>query len=72
MTEALEQAISKVQELSPEEQNRVAELIEEEYEQLQWRRLVESPESLILLDKLSEQALERERAGQTTPLEDLF
>lgn len=72
MTEALEKAISRAQLLPPEEQDRLAELLEEEYEQLEWRRLVESPESLAMLDELARQARERERAGQTTPLEDLF
>lgn len=72
MTEALEKAISKARTLPPEEQDRLAELIEEEYEQREWRGLVESPESLALLDELAERAQERERAGRTTPLEDLL
>ena len=72
MTEALEKAITKARSLSPEEQNRLARLIEEEYEQLEWRRLVESPASLALLDELAEHARQQERAGTVTPLEELY
>ncbi|GEM_PF-3103426 len=72
MTEALEKAIGKARSLSPEIQDRVADLIEQEYEQAEWRQRVESPESLTLLDKLADQARARERAGQTTPLDDLL
>ncbi|HEV2123869.1 MAG TPA: hypothetical protein VGW38_13985 [Chloroflexota bacterium] len=72
MTEALEKAVTKARSLPAEEQDRLAEIIEQEYEQVEWRRLVERPESLALLDQLAEQARKRERAGQTTSLEDLF
>lgn len=72
MTEALEKAVSKAKSLPAEEQDRLAEIIETEYEQVEWRMLVESPESLALLDQLAKTARRRERAGQTTPLEGLL
>jgi hypothetical protein len=70
MTEALEKALSKARSLSPEEQNRLAELIEEEYEQIEWRRLVQSQPSLRALEKLGKQALEEFRSGKTTSMDE--
>lgn len=72
MTEALERSVSKARLLSEDEQNHLAALIEGEYEQIEWRHLVESPQSLAMLDKLAERAWERERKGETTPLRDLL
>ncbi len=69
MTEALERAIAKLPSLPPADQDRLAELIEEAYEQLEWRELVESPESLRLLERLGKQALEEYQAENTSSMQ---
>lgn len=66
MTEALEQAVERARSLSLEEQDRLAELIEQEFEQIVWRRMVEGDKSLHTLERLGQQALDEYRAGRTT------
>lgn len=70
MTEALEKAVDRARSLSPEEQDRLAELIEQEFEQIEWRRLVENGSSLRTLERLGQQALDEYCAGRTTSMND--
>jgi hypothetical protein len=72
MTEQLEKAISKLRELSEPEQDTLAEFIAGIVAERKFDRLLESPESLELLNKMADAALEADRRGETRDVEELW
>lgn len=67
MTEALRRVVAEIEGLSEDEQDRIAALLEDELDR-QWDELLESPESVRMLDNMAERALEDLREGRTTEL----
>lgn len=68
MTQLLEQAIAKVKELSPAQQDAIATLILEELEdEAYWNRTFEKSQDA--LAKLAAEAMTEERAGKTQDLD---
>jgi hypothetical protein len=71
MTGLLEQALRRVESLSPEEQDAIAsQIIESLDDEEAWaRRFRESPS---VLRSLAHEALEERRRGETRPLDELL
>ena len=71
MTGLLEQALRRVESLSPEEQDAIAsQIIESLDDEEAWaRRFRESPS---VLRSLAHEALEEHRRGETRPLDELL
>ena len=71
MTGLLEEALRRVQSLSPEEQDAIAsQIIETLEDEEAWaRRFRENP---ALLRSLAREALEEHRRGETRPLDELI
>lgn len=67
MTEALRQVLTELERLPDREQDRIATLLREELDR-QWDELLESPQSIRLLDTMAERALKDLREGRTKDL----
>lgn len=65
MTEALERAFKRAQQLPEREQREIAALIEQKVSDMQWDELLARPESEALLRDLAAEAIEEDNAGQT-------
>ncbi len=65
MTEQLRYAVNAAQQLSTDDQNVIAARILKEIEDLEWDRLLATPESDAFLDMLEEEALREYREGRT-------
>ena len=65
MTEQLRYAVSAAQQLSTDAQNVIAAHILKEIEDMEWDRLLATPESDVFLDRLEEEALREYREGRT-------
>ena len=69
MTQLLQEAFEKANQLPQEEQDRFARFLLAELESEQrWAELFNRPESEDLLERLADEALAAHRAGQTQPL----
>ena len=67
MTEALRRVVAEIESLPDEEQDRLARLLEDELNR-RWDEMLESPESVAMLDKLAEEALTDAREGRVREL----
>lgn len=67
MTEALRRVVAEIESLPDEEQDRIADLLEDELNR-RWDELLERPESVAMLDKLAEGALRDAREGRIREL----
>jgi hypothetical protein len=65
MTEQLQYAVNAAQQLSADDQNAIAARILREIEDLEWERLLATPESDAFLDRLEEEALREYQEGRT-------
>jgi len=65
MTEQLRYAVNAAQQLSTDDQNVIAARILKEIEDMEWDRLLATPESDAFLDMLEEEALREYREGRT-------
>lgn len=72
MTELLEKAINGLRELPEPEQDILAEFISGIVAERKFDRLLESPESLEVLHKMADAALEEDRRGKTRDIEELW
>ena len=72
MTESLEKAINDLRELPETEQDILAEFIAGIVADRKFDRLLESPASLELLNRMADAALEEHRRGETIDLEELL
>lgn len=72
MTELLEKAINDLRELPEPEQDVLAEFIASIVAERKFDRLLESPESLAVLNKMADAAIEADRRGETRDLEELW
>ena len=63
MTETLKRAMDQVEQLSPAEQDLIAEVIERELADRKWEALFASPESHRFLQRLEAEARRDEAAG---------
>lgn len=72
MTDLLEKAISGLRELPDREQDILAEFIASIVAERKFDRLLESPESLELLNKMADAAVEEHRRGETRDIEELW
>jgi len=71
MTKALDKAIDELRALPEPEQDVLAEFLEGIIAERKFDRLLESPESLELLNRMADAALEDHRRGETRDIEDL-
>jgi hypothetical protein len=65
MTEQLQYAVNVAQQLSTDAQNVIAAHILKEIGDMEWDRLLATPESDAFLDMLEEEALREYKAGRT-------
>jgi len=65
MTELLQRVVSEVELLDPEQQDAIAELIQQELEEREWDALVSSPASQAVLARMAADALRDDAAGET-------
>lgn len=72
MTDQLEKAITELRDLPEREQDILAEFIASIVAERKFDRLLESPESLELLNKMADAALEEHRRGETRDIEELW
>jgi hypothetical protein len=70
MTETLRLVVERVEQLPPEQQNAIAELIEQELEEREWDEMVAKPASQHLLEHLAAEARREDAAGNTWPSTD--
>lgn len=70
MTGLLSEAIAKIEHLSPEQQDELAEMILLEIEEREWDDLVSSPESIRFLSKLKDETERAIAEGTTKPLDE--
>ena len=68
MTETLKRVVDQVKQLSPEEQDAIAELIERELADRKWEALFSSGASDHFLARLESEALKEDAAGLTQEL----
>ncbi len=71
MTEALEKALDQLRELPEPEQDILAEFIASIVAERKFDRLLESPESLAVLNRMADAALDEHRRGETIDLEEI-
>jgi hypothetical protein len=70
MTPLLDQAIAKIKELPPQDQDAVAQIILAELEsERRWEELFAHPKSADLLSRMADEALEERRLGRTRNLD---
>ena len=72
MTKSLEKAIEELRKLPEPEQDILAEFIASVVAERKFDRLLESPASLALLEKMADAALEEHRRGETVDIEELW
>jgi hypothetical protein len=72
MTKLLDEAIDELRKLPEPEQDVLAEFIANIVAERQFDRLLESPASIALLEKMADAALEEDRRGETIDLEELL
>lgn len=72
MTKLLEKAIDELRQLPEPEQDVLAEFIANIIAEGKFDRLLESPESLDLLNRMADAALEEDRRGETLDIEELW
>jgi hypothetical protein len=65
VTEALKRVVDQVEQLPPEEQDAIAELIERELADRKWEELLASPESDRYLARLQAEARREDASGLT-------
>ena len=65
MTETLKRVVLQVEQLSPEEQDAIAEVIERELADRKWEALFASPASDRFLERLEAEARREDAAGLT-------
>ena len=70
MTERLKRVVSQIELLPAEEQDAIAEWIEEELDDREWDALLARPESQRLLTQLAAEARRQDAAGETVALGD--
>lgn len=70
MTDTLRRAVAHVEQLPPEQQDAIAEIIERELEEREWANLVATPKSQRFLRELAAQARREDAAGETLDLTD--
>lgn len=71
MVDRLRAVIEQAEQLSPETQERLAIVWEEELEEARWQATLSRPESLDLLDRMAAEAIAEDEAGLTRDLEEL-
>ena len=71
MVDRLRAVIEQAEQLSPEAQERLATVWEEELEEARWQATLSRPESLDLLDRMAAEAIAEDGAGLTRDLEEL-
>ena len=65
MTGTLSRAVDRVEQLSPAEQDAIAEVIERELADRKWDTLLATPASDRFLERLASEARREDAAGQT-------
>jgi hypothetical protein len=70
VTEALKRVVDQVEQLPPEEQDAIAELIERELADRKWEELYASPASDRFLERLEAEARREDAAGLTQDATD--
>lgn len=70
MTETLQRVMAQVEQLPPEQQDAIAEVIARELEEREWDALVAKPASQRFLARLAAEARREDAAGQTRPSTD--
>lgn len=65
MTETLRRVVAQIEQLSPEQQDAIAEAMERELEEREWEALVAKPGSQRFLDRLAAEARHADATGQT-------
>jgi hypothetical protein len=70
MNKTLRQLIDRVEQLPPERQDVIAEMVELELEEAEWDLLVTSPASQRFLARLAEEARKEDAAGLTVESDD--
>lgn len=70
MTERLQHALERVQQLPDEEQDHLASLIEEELDELEWDALLQKPGARAFLKELVEEGRAEHAAGATEEIGD--
>lgn len=71
MVDRLRAVVEQAEQLSPEEQERLAAVWEEQLEEARWQKTLSSPESLELLDRMAAEAIAEDEAGLTRDMEEL-
>ena len=72
MTKLLEKAIDQLRELPETEQDVLAPFIADIIAERKFDRLLESPESLEILNRMADAALEQDRRGETRDIDELW
>ena len=70
MIERLQHVIAQLEQLSEEDQDRIAAMIQEELDERAWDALVSTPESQRFLAQLADQFRKEEATGQTEEVAD--
>ena len=65
MTGRLRRMVAKVEQLSPEQQDAIAEVIQREIEEQEWATIVAKPGSQRFLAELAAEARREDAAGET-------
>ena len=69
MTEALRRVVAEIERLPDDEQDRLADLLEDELNR-RWDEVLESPQSIAMLDRMADGALRDAREGRVRKLND--
>jgi len=72
MTERLRQVVAQVEQLSPEVQDALAEILEQEIEEQEWDAIVRTPGSQRYLEHLAQEARREDAANETRDLDELL
>ena len=70
MIERLQHVIAQLEQLSEEDQDRIAAMIQEELDERAWDALVSTPESQRFLAQLADEIRKEDAAGQTEEVAD--
>lgn len=72
MTELLKRVVAQVEELPAEQQDAIAELLQQELEEREWEAIVAKPGSQSFLAQLATEARRERARGQLRDLEDCW
>lgn len=70
MTDTLKRVMAQIEQLPPEQQDAIAEVIERELEEREWDVMVATPASQRFLQELAGEGRREDAAGETLELTD--